>query len=198
MSCLRLFWNGIDGKMRGSSSNASHSSSVLAWGLERSQHCHFCSDSSFLPWNGLEMMNHFDILASSELGFSCTASHLGLWWCMSILIPVFLSLSLSTILISCHTVYLGRTILVLSPWGLICLWLCELDWNVPVACSGFLVVVSIFSVCWWVCEVGAWQLLVQAIHTKSLLEIASLSLVVYHIAVTVHRLWAFGDPSVFL
>ena len=149
----------IDSIMMGSL-QMSHSFSVSAWGLERSQDCYFCSDSSFSTWEGLEMMNRRDKLASDELSFSYISFHLGLWWYKSILILIFLSLSLSTIWVSCRIVYLGRTLLVLSPSGLICLWPCEIDRNVPFACSGFLEVFSISSVCWWVCEVGAWQLLV--------------------------------------
>ena len=128
--------------------------------------------------------------------FSYFSFCLGLQWYKSVLVLIFFSLSLSNTLISCRTVYLGRTLHVLSPSGLVRLWLCELDRNVPFACSGFLEVFGIFSVCWWVCEIGAWQPCVghpckiSAGDGKSFTSGVSRSC-------NSALAWAFGDPSVF-
>ena len=162
----------------------SHSFSVLAWGLERSQFCHFWSDSFFVAWEGLEMKNHHDTVASNELGFFYISFCLGLRLYKSVLIPKFLSLSLSTISTLHRTVSVGRISLVLSLSELVRLWLYELDQSVLFVFVEFQVDISGFLVCWQVCDVGPWQLLVWAIHVVSLLVMADLLRLVYCVTAT--------------
>ena len=100
-------------------------------------------------------------------------------------------------LTSCCTVYLERTILVLSLWGLICPWLCELDQNVPFECSVFQVVMGVFSVCWWVCGDGHDSTLCGPSMQISAGDGKSDASGVSH-SCSSARAWAFGDPSVFL
>ena len=116
---------------------------------------------------------------------------------MNVLILEFLLLSLLTTWVSCCTACLQRIILVLSLWGLVHPWLCELCWTVPFGCIASLVGVSIFSVCWWVCDYGAWQLLGWAIHAKiSAGDGKSDASGVSH-SCSSAQAWALGDPSVF-
>ena len=128
-----------------------------------------------------------DKVALNELSFSYVSSHLGLWWYMSVLIWIFLSFSLSSTLTLCHTVSEGRISLFHSPWELIHLWLYELDQSVPFVYFEFQVDIGVLSVCWWVCDVGVWQLLVWTVHVISLQVMASQLRVVCFVTATV--LW---------